>query len=53
MTESTQAAESKKIGRRFFIGLFLFFFTFASVDAFFIYKAINSHTGVVDQIHGK
>jgi len=45
--------DSKKTGRKFWICLFLFFLTFASVDAFFIYKAINSHTGTVDQIHGK
>ena len=48
-----QALDSKKTGRKFWIGLFIFFLTFATVDAFFIYKAMMTHTGVVDQTHGK
>jgi nitrogen fixation protein FixH len=48
-----QKEESRNVGRKFWIGLLLFFLTFASVDAFFVYKALNTHTGVVDQIHGK
>lgn len=45
--------DSKKTGRKFWLYLLLFFLTFAMVDAFFIYKAITTHTGVVNQIHGK
>jgi nitrogen fixation protein FixH len=45
--------KTKNDGRRFFIYLILFFMTFASVDAFFVYKAMTTYTGVVDQTHGK
>ena len=48
-----QQKESQTIGRKFWIGLLMFILTFASVDAYFVYKALNTHTGVVDQIHGK
>ena len=39
--------QSKKEGRRFLIGLILFFICFATVDAFFVYKALSTHSGVV------
>lgn len=40
---------SKRDGRKFFIILISFFILFASVDAFFIYKALSTHTGVVTE----
>jgi len=40
-------------GKKFLIYLVLFFMIFATVDAFFVYKAMVTHTGIVDQIHGK
>ncbi len=45
--------KQKNDGRKFFIYLILFFITFASVDAFFVYKAMTTYTGVVEQEHGK
>lgn len=48
-----QKLDSQKTGKKFWLGLLLFFIVFASVDAFFIYKALSSHTGTIDQIHGK
>ncbi len=46
---SDQATQSKKDGRRFFLILFGFFVIFASVDAFFVYKALSTNTGVVSE----
>lgn len=45
--------ESNKYGRKVLIWIVGFFLTFMSVDAFFVYKALTTHTGVVDQSHGK
>lgn len=45
--------KKKNDGRRLLLYLILFFLTFVSVDAFFVYKAMTTHTGVVDQVHGK
>jgi nitrogen fixation protein FixH len=36
-----------KAGRRALFYLLGFFVIFASVDAFFVYKALSTHTGVV------
>ena len=41
------AHTSKKDGRNFLIILVSFFVCFITVDAFFIYKALSTHTGVV------
>jgi nitrogen fixation protein FixH len=38
---------NKKEGRKALFYLLSFFVIFASVDAFFVYKAISTHTGVV------
>tara|TARA_R110002126_G_scaffold274335_2_gene419290 strand:+ start:7706 stop:7936 length:231 start_codon:yes stop_codon:yes gene_type:complete len=38
---------NKKSGRRALFYLLAFFVIFASVDAFFVYKALSTHTGVV------
>ncbi len=38
---------NKKAGRRALFYLLGFFVIFASVDAFFVYKALSTHTGVV------
>lgn len=43
MSEQTQ----KKDGRRVLFYLIGFFVIFASVDAYFVYKAFSTHTGVV------
>ncbi len=39
----------KKDGRRVLIYLLAFFAVFASVDAFFVYKALSTNTGVVSE----
>lgn len=39
--------ESKKEGRKVLFYLLGFFVVFASVDAFFVYKAVSTNTGVV------
>lgn len=38
-----------RTGLWFLISLLSFFVVFASVDAFFIYKALSTHTGVVEE----
>lgn len=45
--------KQKKDGRRFFIYILLFFLTFMIVDAFFVYKAMTTHTGTVEREHGR
>ena len=45
----TEAEESKKYGKRVLIILISFFAVFASVDAFFIYKALKTQPGVVTE----
>lgn len=44
-----QKAQSKKDGRIVLLCLVSFFVVFASVDAFFVYKAVSTHTGVVSE----
>lgn len=39
----------RKSGFRVLISLLAFFVVFASVDAFFIYKALSTHTGVIEE----
>lgn len=39
--------DSKKDGRIVLFALLAFFTTFATVDAYFVYKAITTHSGVV------
>jgi nitrogen fixation protein FixH len=41
--------QSKKDGRKFLFYLVAFFITFATVDAFFVYKAITTSPGVVTE----
>ena len=45
--------ENRKDGRTVLIWIVGFFLTFMIVDAFFVYKAVTTHTGVVEQTHGK
>tara|TARA_B100002019_G_C21012668_1_gene470787 strand:- start:250 stop:495 length:246 start_codon:yes stop_codon:yes gene_type:complete len=40
-------ALNRKSGRIFLFSLIAFFVVFASVDAFFVFKALSTHTGVV------
>lgn len=47
MDHELEKEESKKTGRIFFIALVSFFVVFASVDAFFVYRAVKTHTGVI------
>jgi len=42
-----QQAAHRKMGRRVLWALIAFFVVFASVDAYFIYVAVNSHSGEV------
>lgn len=46
-TENNDAIASKKAGRIILFSMLAFFLVFASVDAFFIYKALTTNTGVV------
>ena len=39
--------ESRKAGRKFLFILIAFFMVFATVDAYFVYKAVSTNTGVV------
>jgi len=43
------AEANKKSGRKALFYLLGFFIIFASVDAFFVYKALSTHTGVVTE----
>ena len=45
--EALEALESKKTGRIVLFALLAFFIVFASVDAYFVYKALSSNTGVI------
>ena len=45
--------KSHKDGRTVLVWILAFFLTFIAVDAFFVYKAVTTHTGVVDQSDGK
>ena len=49
MTDS----KKKKDGRVVLIWVLAFFLTFMTVDAFFVYKAINTYPGVVELSDGK
>lgn len=49
MTEEKQ----HKDGRNVLIWILSFFLTFMVVDAVFVYVAISTYTGVVDQSDGK
>lgn len=48
-----QNTKKTKDGRNVLIWILAFFLTFMIVDAFFVYKAVTTHTGVVDQSDGK
>jgi len=39
--------DSKKVGKIILISLLVFFAVFSSVNAFFVYKALSTNTGVV------
>jgi nitrogen fixation protein FixH len=41
------AQKSKKTGKNVFWGFIAFFVVFATVDVFFVYKAVTTHPGVV------
>ncbi len=43
----------KRDGRIVLYWILGFFLTFMCVDAFFVYKAINTHNGTVELSHGK
>ena len=45
--EEIETLESKKTGRLVLLALIGFFVVFASVDAFFVYKALKSNSGTV------
>ncbi len=49
MTDDDQKMQSRKTGFWLLFSLLAFFITFASVDAFFIYKALSTHTGTVSE----
>lgn len=46
-TYVSDADQSKRDGRLFLLVIIGFFLVVASVDAFFIYKALSTHSGVV------
>lgn len=39
--------KSKSAGKKVLLSFIAFFVVFASVDVFFVYKALTTHTGVV------
>ncbi len=41
--------KSKQFGFRILFSFLAFFIVFSSVDAFFVYKALSTHTGVVSE----
>lgn len=45
----TEKIDKDNSGKLVLICLLGFFVTFASVDAFFVYKAVNTHSGVVTE----
>lgn len=48
MTEQQKEQNtSKRDGRRFLMIILSFFVTVACVDAYFVYKALSTHSGVV------
>ena len=49
MTQTSEQIESAKSGKVFLLCLVGFFLTFASVDAYFVYRAVNTHAGVVTE----
>lgn len=46
---NAQQQESRAFGKKVLLGFVLFFMTFASVDAYFIYRALKTHRGVVTE----
>lgn len=44
---------SKRDGRIVLVCILSFFLTVMTVNAFFVYAALNTYTGVVDQSDGK
>jgi len=42
------SAQSRRDGFRFLWSLIAFFIVFASVDAYYVYTAVSTHTGVID-----
>ena len=42
-----EQTKNRKDGRIVLMALIAFFVVFASVDAYFVYKALSTHTGVV------
>ncbi len=49
MERTEEQNESRKNGKVVLFSLISFFAVFASVDAYFVYKAVNTHTGVVTE----
>ncbi len=47
MARECKDNRNKRAGLWFLASIILFFITFASVDAYFVYKAVSTHTGVV------
>ena len=47
VANNTEHAQSKKTGRIVLFALIGFFIIFATVDAFFVYKALSTNTGLV------
>lgn len=43
----SEQTQNRKDGRIVLMALIAFFVVFASVDAYFVYKALSTHTGVV------
>lgn len=47
MSKDTDHKESKKSGGKVLMIIVAFFATFMIVDAYFVYKAVTTHTGTV------
>lgn len=47
--QAADALKKKKAGRAVLFAFLGFFAVFASVDAFFVYTALTTNTGVVDE----
>lgn len=49
MNNEQARQESRRTGRAVLLSLVLLFAVFCSVDAFFVYKALTTHTGVISE----
>lgn len=47
--DNAEHKESRKAGKKVLFSLLLFFVVFATVDAFYVYSALSTHSGVVDE----